>query len=129
MKLKKTIQRTAGLAGLLALAGCGSNDAGQVSTNAQNASDSNAAAVAAEMHNQMANGQTRSEADDGMMNDHHRMDGMGDRGMQGMGDGNMQGMGGMRDRGMQGMGNDNMKGMGGNSMSNQTMPMEKDGHM
>ena len=102
MKLKKAIQLTAGLAGLLALAGCGGNDAGQVSANAQNASESNAAAVAAEMHNQMANGQARGEADDGMMNDHHRMEGMGDRGMQGM---------------------------GGNSMSNQTMPMEKEGHM
>jgi len=109
-------------AALLALAGCGSNTAGnQSSTTAQNAAAiaTEAARTAAnEMHNQMGS-QPRDDAqrrDPGTMGDGTTMNGS-----HGMGMDNMPARPGMRQ--------DNMPGMGGNSMANQAMPMEQEGHM
>lgn len=106
--------------GLFALSACDVSPAREATANEQNAAVDNAArAAAADMHNQMAGEHERDEAmDDDVMNEHHEMDGMRSHNMSRMADDEMRRMN--RDR---------MGGMGGNSMSNESMPMEKDDHM
>ena len=104
----------AALSAILFLSACNATDSNDATANVQNAVETNvvetnAAAVAAEMHNRMMNEQDGGhEEDDGMMDGHHGKDGMS---------GNMQGMGG-----------DNMQAPG-NGMKSQPMPMEKEEHM
>ena len=92
---------------MLGLAACGGNGQNQVSANDQSAAAGNAArAAAAEMHNQMTDEHEHDDStDDDSMNDHHHMGSMG------------------------GMGANSMQDTAGNTMSNQSMPMEDEGHM